>query len=215
MPKMGKADRTRVMILNSALEFLWDHRFRDLTVASLMAPTNAGRSAFYRYFGDLHELMRTLLDMLRDEILDSTSIWFADSGDPVLLVDEAIGRLVDIGYRRGPFLRAIVDAAVTDSRIEGDWQQFLKVFDDATCSRIEADQAQGLILQFDAPPVAYSLTRVNAHTLIDAFGQKPRKHKARVQQALARVWISTLYGNEWVAERASTLDRKPTEPPES
>ena len=204
-PKIGKADRTRAAILNAALEFLWTHRFRDLTVASLMASTSAGRSAFYRYFGDLHELMEALLDMLREEIFAAAEPWTAGSGDPVSLLNEAIGALVDIGYRRGPFLRAIVDAAATDSRIEGSWQQFLQAFDDAACFRIESDQAQGLIPEFDALPVAISLTRLNAYMLIDAFGQRPRKQKAPVQKALARVWISTLYNNGSVAERTSKL----------
>ena len=108
--------------------------------------------------------------------------------------------------------RAIVDAAATDSRIEGAWQQFLQAFDDAACSRIEADQAQGLIPEFDALPVAFSLTRLNAYTLIEAFGQRPRKQKGPVQEALARAWISTLYGSEYVEERTSGLNRKPTEP---
>ena len=110
-------------------------------------------------------------------------------------------------YRRGPFLRAIVDAAATDRRFEWDWQQFLQAFDDAACDRIEADQAQGLIPLFDARPVAFSLTRVNAYTLLDAFGERPRQQKAPVQQALARVWISTLYGSEWIERGASTLER--------
>ena len=86
-PKIGKAERTRTAIINAALEFLWTHRFRDLTVASLMASTSAGRSAFYRYFGDLHELMAALLEMLRDEIVAATVPWHAGIGDPVALLD--------------------------------------------------------------------------------------------------------------------------------
>lgn len=211
-PKIGKADRTRADILNAALEFLWTHRFRDLTVSAVMAPTNAGRSAFYRYFGDLHELMAALLGMLRDEIFTAAIPWTAGTGEPVALLNEALGALVDVGYRQGPFLRAIVDAAATDSRIEGDWQQFLQAFDEATRSRIEADQAQGLIPEFDALPVGISLTRLNAYTLIEAFGQRPRKQKVPVQEALARAWIATLYGSEYVEERASGLNRKPKNP---
>jgi AcrR family transcriptional regulator len=202
-----KSDQTRAAILSAALEFLWSHRFRDLTVASLMASTSVGRSAFYRYFNDLHELMEALLNMFRGEILDAAGPWISGTGDPVSLLNETTGGVVETVYRRGPFLRAIVDAAATDRRFEGDWQQFLQAFDDATCKRIEADQAQGLIPAFDARPVAFSLTRVNAYTLLDAFGQRPRQQKAPVQQALARVWISTLYGSAWVEKGASTLER--------
>ena len=66
MPKIGKSERTRAAILDAALEFIWTHPFRDMTVNALMAPTGLSRSAFYQYFNDLHDLMETLLGMLKD-----------------------------------------------------------------------------------------------------------------------------------------------------
>ena len=64
MSKIGKSERTRAAILNSALDFIWSHPFRDLTVSPLMPSTGVGRSAFYSYFRDLHELMEALLESL-------------------------------------------------------------------------------------------------------------------------------------------------------
>ena len=61
-PKIGKSERTRAAILNAALDFIWTHPFRDMTVNSLMARTGVGRSAFYQYFKDLHEVMEALLE---------------------------------------------------------------------------------------------------------------------------------------------------------
>jgi len=48
--KPGKSERTRAAILNAALDFVWSHPFRDLTITSLMASTGASRSALYQYF---------------------------------------------------------------------------------------------------------------------------------------------------------------------
>jgi len=62
--KIGKSERTRAAILDAALELVWSRPFRDMTVNSLMASTGVSRSAFYQYFKDLHELMKTLLDSL-------------------------------------------------------------------------------------------------------------------------------------------------------
>ncbi|MBD3857482.1 MAG: TetR/AcrR family transcriptional regulator, partial [Acidobacteria bacterium] len=67
-PRVVKSDRTRAAILNAALDFVWSHPFRDMTVTSLMATTGVSRSAFYQYFNDLHEVMETLLGMLQGEI---------------------------------------------------------------------------------------------------------------------------------------------------
>jgi len=205
--RIGRSERTRAEILNSALDFIWSHPFRDLTVNSLMAPTSVSRSAFYQHFGDLHEVMEALLDMLREEIFNGTGLWFTGVGDPITLLNESLASLVDITYQRGPILRATDDAAATDTQLEKVWIQFFKQFDDAVTARIEADQEQGLIPQFDASPVAIALNRLNAYTIIQAFGHGPARKPEPVCEALARVWISTLYGSEWVEKGSSDLLR--------
>ena len=206
--KIGKAERTRATILNAALDLIWSNPFRDITVSSLMASTGVSRSAFYQYFNDLHELMETLLDMLQQEIFEVAKPWLEGVGDPVTLLRETVAGLVHVCYQRGPFLRAITDAAVTDPHLENAWLQFLAGFDDAATARIEADQKQCLIPDFDARPVAFALNRLNAYTLLQAFGQHPRKQPEPVSEALARVWISTLYGSEWFGNESSDLVRK-------
>ena len=206
-PRVVKSDRTRAAILNAALDFVWSHPFRDMTVTSLMATTGVSRSAFYQYFNDLHEVMETLLGMLQGEIFVAAEPWIAGAGDPIALMQEALAGLVDVGYQRGPFLRAITDAASTDARLEKAWVQFLAGFDDAATARIEADQKQGLIPDFEARPVAYALNRLDAYTLLQAFGQHPRKQPEPVREALARIWISTLFGAEWLGKESSDLVR--------
>jgi AcrR family transcriptional regulator len=206
--KIGKSERTRAAILNAALGLIWSHPFRDMTVSSLMASTGMSRSAFYQYFNDLHELMETLLDMLQQEIFDVAEPWLVGVGDPVTLLRETLAGLVQVCYQRGPFLRAITDAATTDPRLENAWLQFLAGFDDAATARIEADQKQGLIPDFEARPVAFALNRLDAYTLLQAFGQRPRKQPEPVRKALARIWISTIYGSEWLRNESSDLVRK-------
>jgi len=205
--KIGKSERTRAAILNAGLEFVWKHPFRDLTVNALTTPAGLSRSAFYQYFKDLHDLMENLLDMLKDEVYAVTGPWFEGTGDPIVLLNESLTGLVDVCYSLGPILRAANDAAATDERYEKAWKQFIEQFDDAITTRIEADQEQSLIPVFDARPVAEALNRLDVLTLLDAFGQHPRKQPKPVYEALARVWISTLYGNEWLGKGSSDLVR--------
>ena len=202
-----KSDRTRADILNAALEFVWSRPFREMSVSSLMATTSISRSAFYQYFEDIHQLMKELLDMLAEEIFAAAKPWIAGVGDPVALTHESLEGMVHVCYQRGPFLRAISDAATTDDRFEQDWSDFLGAFDDAACARIEADQKQGLIARFEPRPVAFALNRLDAHTVIEAFGKHPRSKPEPVHEALVRIWISTLYGSEWVEKRSSNLVR--------
>ena len=208
MGKVTKADRTRAVILNAALEFIWSHPFRELSVNSLMASTGLSRAAFYQYFEDIHEMMETLLHMLAEEIFGSANIWLDGVGDPVTLLNESFQGLTKSCYQHGPFLRAVSDAATTDARFEKSWSQFLSAFDDTGYARIQDDQAQGLITAFDARSTIFALNRVNAYTFIDAFGQRPRKQPKPIQEALSRIWISTLYGAEYVEIGASELKRK-------
>jgi len=206
-PRIGKSERTRAAILDAALEFIWSHPFRDMTVNSLMTSTGLSRSAFYQYFEDLHDLMETLLDMLRAEVFAATGAWFTGVGNPIDLLNESLAGLVDVCYRLGPILRAADHAATTDDRFEKAWNQFVKQFDDAVTARIQADQAQGLIPNFEARPVAIALNRLDAYTLIEAFGQRPRSKPEPVRDALVRIWISTLYGSEWRENGPSDLVR--------
>jgi AcrR family transcriptional regulator len=205
--KIGKSERTRAAILNSALDFIWSHPFRDMKVSLLMASTGVSRSAFYQYFNDLHEVMEILLDTVNEELQAATGSWFTGVGDPVVLLNESLDGLVDVCYHRGPILRAIDDAAATDKRFEKDWAQFFAEFNDAVSARIEADQEQGLIPDFAARPVAIALNHLDAYTLIDAFGRRPRSKREPVREALARIWISTLYGSEWLGKGSSNLIR--------
>jgi hypothetical protein len=65
-----------------------------------------------------------------------------------------------------------------------------------------------LIPDFEVLPVAFALNRLNAYTLLQAFGQRPRQQPDPVRVALTRVWISTLYGAEWLEKKSSDLVRK-------
>ena len=151
--------------------------------------------------------METLLGMLKDEVFAVTGSWFQGTGDPIMLLNESLAGLVDVCYRLGPILRAADDAAATNERLEKAWNQFVKQFDDAVTARIQADQAQGLIPDFEARPVAIALNRLDAYTLIAAFGQQPRSKPEPVREALTRIWISTLYGSEWLETESSDLVR--------
>jgi len=182
------------MIVGAAHDFLRTRPFRDMTVGTLMAATPLSRPAFYQYFHDVHQLMERLLLDVEQAILRVAAPWFTGSGDPVALLHTSLAGLVQIGYERGPVLRAVADAAPTDERLDRAWTALLGRFDDAVAARIAADQAHGLIPAFDPRPIAVALNRLDAYMLIHAFGRRPRSEPAPVLDALTRLWMSTLYG---------------------
>ena len=206
--RIGQAERTRADILDAAFDFLWSRPFRDMTVNSLMKAIPQGRTVFYKYFDDIHGLMAALLKRLESEILEGASPWLSDGGDPVALLHESLAAEVQIGYRYGPFIKAVSDAAGTNGELEDEWNRFLDRFDDAVSERITADQELGLIEAFDPRPVAMALNRVDAAMYVRKFGHRPRSRPEPVVDAITRVWISTLYGDQWATGRTSTLVRE-------
>ena len=120
--KITKSERTRAAILNAALDFLWSHPFRDMTVNAVMASTGLSRSAFYQYFNDLHDLMQSLLEMLKGEISSASEPWYTGVGDPIALANESLAGLVDVCHKLGPILRATDDGVATDKRLEQAWR---------------------------------------------------------------------------------------------
>jgi AcrR family transcriptional regulator len=213
--RLRKSDRSRAEILDAALEFLWSRPFREMTVASLMASTALSRSAFYQYFHDVHELMESLVEDLEQEILAGAGPWFTGTGDVIGLLHESLAELVRVGHERGPLLRAVADAAPSDERLDRAWTALLGRFDNAVSARIEADQRQRLIPEFEARPVAVALNRLDAFTLIHAFGTLPRSRPGPVLDAIVRIWVSTLYGDRAQRGDGSEVSRirRPTESP--
>lgn len=213
--RLRKSDRSRAEIVDSALDFFWSRPFREMTVGTLMASTALSRSAFYQYFHDLHELMEGLLEDLEQEILAVADPWFTGTGDAIARLHESLAGLVRVCYERGPFLRAVADAAPCDERLDRAWTAFLGRFDDAVAARIEADQQQGLIPEFEARPVAVALNRLDAFTFIHAFGERPRSQPEPVLDAIVRIWTATLYGDRSQSGDGSEVSRirPPTDSP--
>lgn len=203
----GKGDKTRLTIVNAALEFLWSHPFREMNVSLLMSKTGIARSAFYQYFDDLYQLMEYMMNRLEQEIMQEASDWFNGHGNPVELLQNSLKRTVNVFYFRGPLISAIADAAATDVRVEQAWQGMIDRFDAAVLRRVQADQELGLIRRFDSKLLVVALNRMDAFTCIWAFGKHPRQEMSPIADVFIQVWVSTLYGDEYLYSEKPPLCR--------
>jgi hypothetical protein len=155
--------------------------------------------------------MIALLEQIEQDILVVAQPWLEGTDEPVPRLEQSLSELVRVCYAQGPILRAVADAAPTDTRLEETWKAFLGRFDDAVTARIELDQKAGLIPAFTARPVAVALNRMDAHLLIHTFGRRPRSEPGPVRDAILRIWINTLYGPASIDEfggAADTTERK-------
>jgi len=194
-PPGRKARDARREITASAVRFLWEHPFRDLTVGELMSGTQLSRPAFYQYFTDLHHLIESLLGELETVMHATANPWISGSGEPVAALRESLGGIVQVCVEHGPVFRAIAEAAPLDGRLERAWSEFTQRWDDAVEARIEAQQAAGLVPPFDARRIASALNQLDQAVLIAEFGRRPQGDPEAVLNTLHRIWVGTLYGH--------------------
>ena len=95
-PKARKRSRrhspeeARREIMDSAVRFLWEHTFRDLTIGELMGDTTLSRPAFYQYFTDLHELIEALLSEVGTVMHQTANPWISGEGEPIAALRESL-----------------------------------------------------------------------------------------------------------------------------
>jgi AcrR family transcriptional regulator len=171
-----------------------------------MAGTTLSRPAFYQYFKDVHDLIVSFLRDVEAVMHETASPWLKGEGDPVASLRESNWGVVQTCVKHGPIIRAIVEAAPLDERLEQAWTSFMERWDDAAESRIVAQQRDGLIPPLDARRIAKALNSLDVNLVVAAFGRHPQDDPEEVLETMHRVWSSTLYGRlpcTSTAERAS------------
>jgi AcrR family transcriptional regulator len=191
-PRHAREEAIR-LIQDGAKRFLWDRPFRELTVRALMADTELSRPAFYQYFTDVHDLILSLLAEIEAEMHRLASPWLTGQGEPIEAVRESLRGVIETFAAHGPVLRAIVEAAPTDSRLEQAWDDFLGQWDDAIETRIREQQEAGLVPPFDARRMARTLNRLDAIVMVTAFGKRPQDDIEEVLAVEHRIWVGALY----------------------
>ena len=181
--------------MDSAVRFLWEHNFRDLTIAELMETTPLSRSAFYQYFKDLHELIETLLRDVEAIMHQTAHPWINGEGEPIAAMRESQVGVIQTCVDHGPIFRAVAEAAPLDERLERTWSAFTGAWDDAVEARIKVQQREGLISKsLHARRIANALNTHDTALLIAEFGRRPQGNPKAVLETMHHIWVATLYG---------------------
>jgi AcrR family transcriptional regulator len=159
----------RRRIVSATGRLLMDHRFRELTVESVMAEAGISRTVFYRHFASLADIVVALLD----EAVEPAPPEATDPSDPGSL-RRMLARTVDLYARHGHLLVAVEEASHHDAEVE-------RVYRDAFERSVEATAS--LLGQPHA--VARALMHLNAAYLGDVLARDPAGDR---EQALATLW---------------------------
>lgn len=181
---------TRRQILEAADHLLREHPYRELTVDAVMAQTGLTRTAFYRHFDDVTDLVLRLFADLSQELYVIAERWAASAGvgypAPGL---EGLAGIVDFYVRHGPLVRAITEAAATDEEIERAYRSSIEALIELAGEAMERMARAGLLQVPDARALARAMTRMNESYLLEEFGHEPQGERDVALATLATVWL--------------------------
>ncbi len=185
-------ETTRRDILAAADRFLRTRPYRELSVEVVMAETGLTRTAFYRHFDDVTDLVLRLLAELAGELYAIAERWGEKAGasypEPAL---EGLRAIVDFFARNGPLVRAIAEAATTDERIEGAYRGGVERFIEITTATLERLVQEGQLEVPDTRAVARALNLMNEAYLLDEFGRGAGNPDVALA-TLEAIWLRTV-----------------------
>jgi AcrR family transcriptional regulator len=186
-------EHTRREILAAADAFLRERPFRELSVDVVMVECGLTRTAFYRHFDDITELVLKLMEDVGRELVEVAARWRQMSGHKYPAPARAALRaIVDFFQRNGPLVRAIADAASTDERIERSYRGAIEAFIAVVAAGLEALVARGQLAPLDTHTLSRALNLMNEAFLLDQFGSEPFGDPEVAFRTLEAVWLGAI-----------------------
>lgn len=183
-------EETRRQILGAAERFLRDRPYRELSVDVVMAETGLTRTAFYRHFDDVTELVLRLFSDVNDELVAVAERWAESAGVGYPAPGrEGLAGLVDFYVAHGPLARAIAEAAATDEQIELAYRASTDAFIELTAGVLERMVREGKLDVPDPRALARAMTLMNQAYLLAEFGHEPQGDPEVALATLENVWL--------------------------
>jgi len=183
-------EEARQQIRDAAVGFLREHPFRDMSVDAVMAQTQLARTAFYRHFDDVTELIEQLQEEVGGELYALAKKWNVSA--PQEFAAATHRGLTDIAHffqEHGPLVRAVSDAATTDERVEASYNKMVAAYDKLIARGLDAMIAAGRLEPCDTRALARALNLASLTYLLDSFGREPTTDPETVVNTLEIIWL--------------------------
>ena len=188
---------TRSSIITSATELIRKHGATNVNVSAIMNHAGISRTAFYRQFSDVHDVMAEILEAATEELVKSAGPWLTDTevyGSPET-IRVALLSFATAFHANGELLGALADASRADDRLHKMWRHGLVAeFNTAVARAIEQDQEAGLIRR-DLDPVktALGLNLMDEGISVELLGRRSNNTPQDFVEIVAPIWIHTLF----------------------
>lgn len=188
-------EATRRRILDVARGLVEDRPWSEVSIDDVTKGAELTRTAFYRHFADQQALLLALLEDVGLQLGAVADPWESHAGEePVEAARGALRDLTRIFHEHGRLLRAIADESTRNRDVEALYHgQLGDQLIAASAKRIAAEVAAGRSTVQDPEEVAAALIWMNERFLQARFGRHPLGDPDRAADALAEVWIRTVY----------------------
>jgi TetR/AcrR family transcriptional regulator, ethionamide resistance regulator len=183
----------REQIIAAATRALRERPYRELSVEELMASAGLTRTLFYRHFDDLGDLVARLLAEASAELYEHERRLAMTAVDEGRSIRDALEPAVRTLARHGPLLRAIMEAASHDDRIERGYREMADRFGALIEGYLQMLVDTGRAQLADPTQTARALNLMNLSYLLDAFGaSKPKVTREVAVRTLVEIWEGTI-----------------------
>lgn len=192
-----KRQATEAAVLRAIEELLGEGAtFATLSVERIATRAGISRTAFYFYFADKRELLMRLAAELSDELYDEADAWWSGAGDGAEQLVVALRKIADVYRAHGPLVCAIVELSTHDELVGPFWQSLVGRFVDASAQRIAVEVGAGRADRSLRPEAtAFALVWMTERALHQMLAQENAPADDELVEALARIWIATVYGS--------------------
>ena len=203
--RQGAAE-TRQQILAATEGLLEECGASALSVSLIMSRAGISRTAFYRHFTGVYDVVASVLARIASELAEESGDWFSDPnaiGSPDVIYGNTLrsGRAIK---RRAKLMCAITDAAGLDESLRDLWRNgLIQGRIDATASAIRRDQAVVMIdARIDPDATALALTLMSQQVALELLGRQGGDAEDYARIA-APIWEAVLFGT-----RTDALERQ-------
>ena len=210
---LSKGERTRWALLASASNCLVERPREPLTVEAVIAPLSVARGTFYKYFDDVQDIVRSVVDEFHRYVWKSPRFreLFENKFEVAYATNLYLCRSFALngGLYTARTTAADGTIAALHEKVNADWSQVV------LRSLLKAELPVTLQSQKDALGVIRILIAMVDESLNEHFVRKDKtmRRAFRDADALARgltlIWCTVLYGRSPSAEETANVDAHP------
>ncbi|MGH2941763.1 MAG: TetR/AcrR family transcriptional regulator [Solirubrobacteraceae bacterium] len=168
--------------------------YGTLSVERIATRAGISRTAFYFYFPDKRELLMRLASELADKLYREADAWWSGAGDGPEQLTAALGKVAALYRDHAPLVCAVVEVSAYDEVVGPFWHAIVGRFVDASAQRIASEIAAGRASAALVPEAtAFALVWMSERALYQMLVQGAPVSHREVVQALADIWIATVY----------------------